>query len=107
MPNRTGRTSIRQLGCLVNQIVKRADFSLHVFRGDRHPNRRVIPHFEFLCVLCGLSFANFAVKGSCSRPKSKDSNRKAREEKAEKCAKKFKLSHYHPPSLLVCKLRSS
>ena len=51
----------------------------------------VASRFEFLCVLCGFSFANFAVKGSCSEPKSKDSNRKVREEKAAKCAKKFKL----------------
>src|SRR5258708_21744893 len=48
---------------------------------------------EFLRALCGLSFANFAVKGSCSRAKSKDSNRKVREDKAAKCAKKLRLSH--------------
>jgi hypothetical protein len=30
MPNRTGRTSIRQLGCLVNRIVKCTEFSLQV-----------------------------------------------------------------------------
>jgi hypothetical protein len=49
----------------------------------------VVPEFEFLGVLCGLSFANFAVKGCCSRRKSKDSNRKRREGKAAKSAKKF------------------
>ena|SRR5450755_1937690 len=101
MPNRTGRASIRQLNCLVNQIVKYVEFSLHVIQRDCHPNRRVVPQFEFLCVLCGLSFANFAVKGSFSWPKSRDSNRKVREEDAAKYAKKFKLSHCHPPSSLV------
>ncbi len=35
--------------------------------------------------------ANFAVKGSCSRKKSKDFNREGREGKAAKYAKKFKL----------------
>src|SRR5271168_427443 len=43
----------------------------------------------------GPSWANFAVKGSCSRCKSKDFNREAREEKAAKDAKKFKLRD-HP-----------
>ena len=48
---------------------------------------------EFLRALCGLSFANFAVKGSCSSRKSKDFNREGREERAAKHAKKFKLRH--------------
>jgi hypothetical protein len=47
MPNRTGRAFIRQLGCLVNRIVKRAEFSLHVFRGNCQPNRRVVAEFGF------------------------------------------------------------
>jgi hypothetical protein len=51
-----------------------------------------IADFEFLRVLRGLSFASFAVKGSCSRPKSKDLNREGREEKAAKDAKKFRRS---------------
>jgi hypothetical protein len=44
---------------------------------------------NFLRALCGFSFANLVVKGSFSRRTSKDFNRKGREEKAAKDAKKF------------------
>jgi hypothetical protein len=51
-----------------------------------------LPQF-FLRVLCGFSSVNFAVKGCCSRRRSKDLNREGREGKAAKYAKKFKLRH--------------
>jgi len=51
----------------------------------------VVPQFEFLCALRGLSFASFAVKGSCSRPRSKDSNRKVREEKNRKVREEIQV----------------
>jgi hypothetical protein len=61
-----------------------------------------MPQFEVLGVLCGLSFANFAVESFCSKPKSKDSNRKGRKEKAAKDAKNFKLRRRRPARVIDC-----
>ena len=58
----------------------------------------VMRPFEFLRVLCGFSFANFAVKSSCSRRTSKDFNRKGHEGDSAKYAKKFKLTRCRQPS---------
>jgi hypothetical protein len=45
--------------------------------------RTVMPQFEFPCELRGRSSADFAVKSSALGGKSKDLNRKGREEKPQ------------------------